>query len=147
MWWSRRAASSGPGRAPNCAPIQPSRTAFFTSEETDMRSETAGITPASEGTGGVVWSILGQTYVPKSVTEHSFAWHATFPPGTFVPPHSHSTQNEYLYILEGRLGFWRNGEEPSAGSGDTVRLPMGEPHGIFNKSGQTAKCLFWVAPT
>ena len=30
---------------------------------------------------------------------------------------------------------------------DTVRLPMGKPHGIFNKSGETAKCLFWVSPT
>jgi uncharacterized RmlC-like cupin family protein len=95
----------------------------------------------------VVWSILGQTYVPKSVTEHSFAWHATFPPGTFVPPHSHSTQNEYLYILEGRLEFWLNGQETSASAGDTVRLPMNEPHGIFNKSGETVTCLFWVAPT
>jgi hypothetical protein len=24
---------------------------------------------------------------------------------------------------------------------------MGVPHGIFNKSGATAKCLFWVSPT
>jgi quercetin dioxygenase-like cupin family protein len=115
--------------------------------EFDMRMEQAGITPASEGTNGVVWQILGQTYVPKSVTDHSFAWHATFPPGTFVPPHSHSTQNEYLYILDGRLDFWLNGAETHATAGDTVRLPMNEPHGIFNKSDTTVKCLFWVAPT
>ena len=112
-----------------------------------MRSETAGITRAPDGTDGIVWSILGQTYTPKSVTDHSFAWHAVFPPGTFVPPHSHSTQNEYLYILEGRLDFWLNGQETFATAGDTVRLPMNEPHGIFNKSGETAKVLFWVAPT
>ena len=30
---------------------------------------------------------------------------------------------------------------------DTVRLPMGKPHGIFNKSQQNAKTLFWVSPT
>ncbi len=24
---------------------------------------------------------------------------------------------------------------------------MGVPHGIFNTSGATAKCLFWVSPT
>ena len=28
-----------------------------------------------------------------------------------------------------------------------MRLPMGKPHGIFNKSGRTAKTLFWVSPT
>lgn len=112
-----------------------------------MRPETAGITRAAEGLDSVSWSILGQTYVPKTVTDHSFAWHATFPPGTFVPPHAHPGQNEYLYILEGRLDFWLDGAETVATAGDTVRLPMGQPHGIFNKSGETAKALFWVAPT
>ncbi|HKH34344.1 MAG TPA: cupin domain-containing protein, partial [Beijerinckiaceae bacterium] len=43
-----------------------------------MKSETAGITRANEGLVGIVWNILGQTYVPKSLTEHSFSWHATF---------------------------------------------------------------------
>ncbi|MDB5567475.1 MAG: cupin protein [Tardiphaga sp.] len=26
-------------------------------------------------------------------------------------------------------------------------MPQGIPHGIFNKSGRTVKCLFWVSPT
>jgi quercetin dioxygenase-like cupin family protein len=112
-----------------------------------MRREQAGITRSQEGIDGITWNILGQIYVPKSVTDESFSWHATFPAGTFVPPHSHPTQDEYLYILEGRLDFWLNGQDTYATAGDTVRLPMGEPHGIFNKSGETVKCLFWVAPT
>ena len=108
-----------------------------------MRQEQAGITRSQDGLDGITWNILGQIYVPKTVTEHSFAWHATFPPGTFVPPHSHPTQNEYLYILEGRLDFWLNGEETSAGAGDTVRLRMlrgGETREIevgFEDSGRT----------
>jgi quercetin dioxygenase-like cupin family protein len=112
-----------------------------------MKAETAGITRANEGLDGIKWNILGQTYVPKHVTEHSFSWHATFPPETFVPPHIHPTQDEYLYILEGRLDFLLAGEETSATAGDLVRLPMGVPHGIFNRSGVVAKCLFWVSPT
>lgn len=112
-----------------------------------MRLEEAGITRAGDGLDAITWNILGQIYVPKSVTEHSFAWHAVFPPGTFVPPHSHTTQNEYLYILEGTLDLWLDGKEIQAVAGDTVRLPMNQPHGIFNKSGAPAKCLFWVAPT
>jgi quercetin dioxygenase-like cupin family protein len=90
---------------------------------------------------------LGQTYVPKNRTEHSFSWHATFPPGTFVPPHIHPDQDEYLYILEGKLDFMLDGADESATPGDLVRLPMGKPHGIFNKSQQAAKTLFWVSPT
>ena len=112
-----------------------------------MRTETAGITRAGSGLDGITWNILGQTYVPKSLTADSFSWHATFPDGTFVPPHIHPTQDEYLYILEGKLEFWLNGEDTAATPGDLVRLPRGEPHGIFNRSGTTAKCLFWVSPS
>ena len=112
-----------------------------------MKTEVAGITRANEGIQGIAWNILGQTYVPKSRTEHSFSWHATFPPGTFVPPHIHPDQDEYLYILEGRLDFFLDGAEEFATAGDTVRLPMGKPHGIFNKSQQNAKTMFWVSPT
>jgi quercetin dioxygenase-like cupin family protein len=68
-----------------------------------MKTEIAGITRANEGIQGISWNILGQTYVPKNVSEHSFSWHATFPAETFVPPHIHPDQDEYLYILEGQL--------------------------------------------
>ena len=112
-----------------------------------MKTEIAGITRANEGMQGISWNILGQTYVPKSVTEHSFSWHATFPPDTFVPPHIHPDQDEYLYSLEGKLDFFLDGADTQASPGDLVRLPMGKPHGIFNKSGRTSKVLFWVSPT
>src|ERR1700752_1459368 len=112
-----------------------------------MKTEIAGITRANEGIQGISWNILGQTYVPKHVSEHSFSWHATFPPETFVPPHIHPDQDEYLYILEGQLDFFLDGADTQATPGDLVRLPMGKPHGIFNRSGRTAKTLFWVSPT
>ena len=112
-----------------------------------MKTETAGITRANEPMQGITWNILGQTYVPKTCTEDSFSWHATFPVGTFVPPHIHPDQDEYLYILEGKLDFMLAGNDTSATPGDLVRLPRGIPHGIFNKSDQAAKVLFWVSPT
>jgi quercetin dioxygenase-like cupin family protein len=112
-----------------------------------MSSEITGITRANEGIQGISWNILGQTYVPKSKTEHSFSWHAILPPGTFVPPHIHPDQDEYLYMLEGKLNFMLGNSESQATAGDLIRLGMGVPHGIFNKSEQTAKVLFWVSPT
>ena len=90
-----------------------------------MKTELAGITRANEGLQGISWNILGQTYVPKNVTEHSFSWHATFPPGTFVPPHIHPDQDEYLYILEGKLDFMLGGADAQATPGDLVRLRDG----------------------
>ena len=106
-----------------------------------------GITKAGEGFDHVSWNILGQTYIPKQVSETSFSWHATFPPDTFVPPHIHPTQDEFIYMLEGQFELMLDGKIVVANPGDLVRMPMGLPHGIFNKSGRTVKCFFWVAPT
>ena len=112
-----------------------------------MQKLTVGITKAGAGLDGIVWNILGQTYVPKAVSESSFSWHATFPPGTFVPPHIHPTQDEFIYMFEGRFDLVLDGKDVVATAGDLIRMPMGLPHGIFNKSQQNAKTLFWVSPT
>jgi len=106
----------------------------------------AGVTAAGGGLLGVRWSILGQIYVPMQISEASFAWHATFPPGHFVPPHIHAAQDEFIYMLQGRFELALGGESAAAGPGDLIRLPMGQPHGIFNRSTETVTCLFWVAP-
>lgn len=112
-----------------------------------MKPLTAGVTRANEGLDAISWNILGQTYVPKSLSADSFAWHATFPPGTFVPPHIHPTQDEFIYMLEGRMDLVLDGTESAALPGDLIRLPRSVPHGLFNKSDAVVKCLFWVAPT
>ena len=106
-----------------------------------------GITKAGDGLDNIAWNILGQIYVPKAVSEGSFAWHATLPPDTFVPPHIHPTQDEFIYMFEGRFDLLIDGKDFVANAGDLIRLPMGISHGIFNKSDQPVKCLFWVAPT
>ena len=49
-----------------------------------MQQLTAGITKAGAGTDGICWNILGQTYLPTSLNEQSFSWHATVPAGAFV---------------------------------------------------------------
>jgi 5-methylphenazine-1-carboxylate 1-monooxygenase len=95
---------------------------------------------------GITWNILGQIYRPKQVTEESFAWHAEFPPDTFVPPHIHPTQDEYVLILEGELTLFDGEGDHVATAGDLVRLPRGKPHGLFNRSGKTLYCWFWVTP-
>jgi branched-chain amino acid transport system ATP-binding protein len=115
--------------------------------ERDMPLLTPGVTKAGEGLDNISWNILGQTYVPKALSDSAFAWHATFPPETFVPPHIHPTQDEFIYMFEGELELMLDGRMTAAKSGDLVRMPMGLPHGIWNKSGYTVKCMFWVSPT
>ena len=106
----------------------------------------AGVTRASEGLNGVVWNILGQTYTLKEESEASMGWHALLPPGTFVPPHIHPTQDEFIYMIEGKLDLELGAEKSAAGPGDLIRLPMNEPHGLYSNGSVPVRCLFWVAP-
>ncbi|MEM6549738.1 MAG: cupin domain-containing protein [Pseudomonadota bacterium] len=108
---------------------------------------TAGVTTTAEGHDRIVWHILGQTYVPKLVSDRTFLWHATLPAESFVPPHIHPTQDEWITVQTGSLEVEFGAEVLAAGPGDVIRLPMGIAHGIFNRSGATATCMFGVAPT
>ena len=141
--WLNAGTSSADRGAPGVPAIE------ATTQEGDqfMQAMTIGITKASTGLDGIVWNILGQTYVPKQVSENSFSWHATFPPGTFVPPHIHPTQEEFILVQDGMLDLKLDGVWVQAKAGDLVRLPRGIPHGYFNKSDKPARALFWVSPT
>lgn len=107
----------------------------------------AGITRANVAESETVWNILGQIYTLKQVSVNSMAWHAEFPAGTFVPPHVHPTQDEFVYVLSGQYTLLLDGKELHANAGDLVKMPMGIPHGIFNNTDEAATSLFWVAPT
>lgn len=105
-----------------------------------------GVTPAEKGLNGASWNVVGQTYVPKLHSPNAFVWHATVPADTFVPPHIHPTQDEWIIVLTGDLEIEFLGDLHKAGPGDTVFMPMGHAHGIFNRSGAGATCVFGVAP-
>jgi uncharacterized RmlC-like cupin family protein len=113
--------------------------------------ETAGITKAKDVRTDKVWNVVGHTYTTKLYCDNAFVWHADIPADTFVPPHIHPTQDEWIYMLSGDLEveFGHDKGAPSvnkAGPGDMVRMPRGIAHGIFNRSGKGATCVFGVAP-
>ena len=111
-----------------------------------MIEMTAGVTPASDGIDGIKWNILGQTYYPKAVCETTFAFEANSAPGQHVPVHVHPTQDEFILVQEGELDLKLDDQWTKARSGDLVRMPMGVPHGYFNKSDKPVRALFWVSP-
>src|SRR3984885_8735003 len=98
----------------------------------------AGITPPGTGKANpsedVTWNILGHVYWLKAQSEDCFAFETLDPPGTFVPPHIHPTQDEFIYMLEGRMDLVLEGHDYVATAGDVIRLPMNIPHGLFQKS-------------
>jgi mannose-6-phosphate isomerase-like protein (cupin superfamily) len=109
-----------------------------------------GITPAGSGKAGgsqdVAWSILGHTYWLKAECDGCFIFETLDPPGTFVPPHIHATQDEFIYMLEGMFDLYLDGTWTQAKAGDLVRMPMGLPHAYYNKQDRPARALFCVSP-
>jgi quercetin dioxygenase-like cupin family protein len=106
----------------------------------------AGITRAGEGIDGITWNVLGGKVVPVEFSEDSFAWINHFPPGTGIPPHLHLSQDEFIYVLEGRMDCQLDGIERQAFVGDLVRMPRKVPHAIFNRSDAPSSSLWWVSP-
>ena len=105
-----------------------------------------GITPAGEGQDGVAWNVLGHRYFLKAECESAFCFETLDPPGTFVPPHVHPTQDEFIYVLDGVLDLVLGDGRHRARPGDLVRMPMGVPHAYYNNQSVPARALFWVSP-
>jgi quercetin dioxygenase-like cupin family protein len=105
-----------------------------------------GITAAGEGQDGVAWNILGHRYWLKAESEGVFCFETFDPPGTFVPPHIHPTQDEFIYVLDGILDLRLGDGRRQARPGDLVAMPMGVPHAYYNNQHLPARALFWVSP-
>ena len=104
--------------------------------------------PPTKALDDIVWNILGQTYTLKQQSDASMALaRRCSRAGRFVPPHIHPHPGRVRLRVRGPLDLWLDGEQnSSAGPGDLVRLPMNEPHGLFNNAAAPVRCLFWVAP-
>lgn len=98
------------------------------------------------GLDGVVWNVLGQAYIPKEIGDERFVWYAIFPEDTFVPPHTHAAQDEFLMPLDGAIDLLIGGQRGQATPGVPTMLPRGVPHAFFNNSGKPVAALFWATP-
>jgi hypothetical protein len=108
-----------------------------------------GITPAGCGKAGqpkeVVWSILGHTYWLKAECDGCFIFETLDPPGTFVPPHIHPTQDEFIYMLEGTFDLSRWIVD-SGQDGRPRAYAQGAAARLHNKQDKPARALFSVTP-
>ena len=77
-----------------------------------------------------------------TVIEHTVA------PGVLAGPlHHHSREDEYSYVLEGRLGAVLGDEEVFAGPGDLVFKPRGQWHTFWNPGDTPTRVLELITPS
>ncbi len=71
----------------------------------------------------------------------------TVPPGSNVPPpHSHTDNEEIVYVLEGTLRYSVGNDTRDLSPGQTMRTPKGSVHGFSNPFGSVARALITLAP-
>jgi len=76
-----------------------------------------------------------------SLVEHPIA------PRTLGSPiHTHSHEDEYSFLLEGRVGFLLGGDVLEASPGDLIFKPRGEPHAFWNATDEPARFLEIISP-
>jgi quercetin dioxygenase-like cupin family protein len=91
--------------------------------------------------GGVVFKLFGeQTGGLLSVVEHPIA------PGALAPPHMHTNEDEYSYILEGAVGVRIGDQEFTARPGAYVIKPRGIAHTFWNAGPAPARLIEIICP-
>src|ERR687897_495162 len=76
-----------------------------------------------------------------SVVEH------TLPPHVLAGPlHHHSREDEYSYVLQGRLGALLGDQEVYAEAGDLVFKPRGQWHTFWNPDDTPTQILELISP-
>ena len=71
----------------------------------------------------------------------------TVPPGSNVPPpHSHTDNEEIVYVLEGTLRYSVDADARDLTPGQSMRTPKGSVHGFSNPFDSVARALITLAP-
>src|SRR3569833_1115964 len=83
---------------------------------------------------------LGINYVVDGASTSSLgAFELTVPPGSNVPPpHSHSNNEEFVYVLEGTLRYTVGHETRDLSVGQSMSTPKGVVHAFGNPFNTTA---------
>ena len=76
-----------------------------------------------------------------SLVQHLFA-----PRALAAPMHRHRLEDEYTFVLEGRIGAVVDGNEVVAGPGDLVFKPRNQWHTFWNAGDEPASVLELISP-
>jgi quercetin dioxygenase-like cupin family protein len=69
------------------------------------------------------------------------------PPRTLAAPiHTHEREDEYSYVLEGRMGAQIGDDVIEAGPGELVVKPRGVPHAFWNAGDEECRLLELISP-
>ena len=79
-------------------------------------------------------------------TRLSLVEHPIPPRALAAPLHRHNLEDEYSFVLEGRMGALLGDDVVEAGPGDLVYKPRGQWHTFWNAGDEPARILEIISP-
>ena len=102
----------------------------------------------ADGELGFLGSIGVRFMIDGAVSDGGFSLveHPMSPRALAAPLHRHLREDEYSYVLEGRMGALLGDEVLEAGPGDLVHKPRDEWHTFWNAGDEPCRILEIIAP-
>ena len=102
----------------------------------------------SDGKAGFLGSIGVRFMIYGDETGGGFSLveHPMPPRALAAPLHRHNVEDEYSFVLEGRMGALLGSDVVEAGPGDLVFKPRGQWHTFWNAGDEPCRILEIIAP-
>ena len=106
------------------------------------------VLPAGEGDTSSLGGVRDRFMIDGADTSGRFALveHLFAPRALAAPMHRHHEEDEYTYVLTGRIGAVIEGREVEAGVGHLLFKPRGQWHTFWNAGDEPASCLELISP-
>ena len=113
-----------------------------------MSTPAAKVIGPTEGKAGFLGSIGVRFMIdgPETAERFSLVEHPMSARALAAPMHRHNNEDEYSYVIEGRMGALLGDEHLEAGPGDLVYKPRGQWHTFWNAGDQPCRILEIISP-
>ena len=113
-----------------------------------MNNTTPRVLGPRDGHAGFLGSIGVRFMIDGSDAAERFSLveHPMSPRALAAPLHRHTREDEYSYVLEGRMGALLGDEVVEAGPGDLVYKPRRQWHTFWNAGDEECRILEIIAP-
>lgn len=105
------------------------------------------VVSGSEGTKVWAMGVLVTVKVRADDTGGAYSvFEDLIPPGAGPVPHTHTKEDETIFVLEGELRAWLGGKQYDVKAGDFVHMPRGVQHYFKNVSEKPTRLLLSYTP-
>jgi mannose-6-phosphate isomerase-like protein (cupin superfamily) len=113
-----------------------------------MQAASTRVIGPKDGKAGFLGSIGVRFMLDGDASDGGFSLveHPMSPRALAAPLHRHTREDEYSYVLEGRMGALLGDDVLEAGPGDLVLKPRGEWHTFWNAGDDPCRILEIIAP-